>query len=113
MSFVDVYESIPIRIVNTGVLRAMLWELSSAPSLAPTFDTLDLSTSSFIETHLEQLLDCIGKLQTETQNYQKALQRLLQQRQAFIAKRVRCLSTSAYFCNLLTFYDDNRKQTTS
>jgi len=90
LSFTDIYENVPLEIVNSGILRAMLWELSTSSSLTPTFDALELTSSAFLESHLEQLLGCVGELQNEQgrfQIWQRNVYKQQLQQQTFLTKR--------------------------
>jgi hypothetical protein len=92
LSFNDIYESIPIEIVNNGIFRALMHEFADLPAAQPSYDWLDLSSSAFLENNLDMMNLCINDLQQEQvkqQIHQRNLAKAQSQQQAYIQKRVR------------------------
>lgn len=92
LSFDEIYEELPVEIVNTGYLRALIWQMQESASIQPSFASFDLSTNAFLEKNLSMLLDTVGNLQqeqTKLQNYQRNLARQQSTQQSLLNKRVR------------------------
>ncbi|KAL6072244.1 Eukaryotic translation initiation factor 3 subunit H [Balamuthia mandrillaris] len=84
LSFNNIFEQLPIRIHNSGLVTAFLSQLeeeeqsSSSISRSSEFDCLGLSTHPYLEKNLEFLIDCVDVLaneQKQAQFYQSALHR--------------------------------------
>jgi len=89
VSYKDIFEEIPIRIHNSLLSSALLYELQEAGAESD-FEKLDLSTNPFLEKNLEFLVECLDDLsseQTKLQYYQRNLQRQLVQQNQWLQKR--------------------------
>lgn len=92
LSFDEIYEEIPVEIVNTGLLRALIWQMQESSTIEPSFASFDLSSNAFLEKNLSMLLDAVGNLQqeqTKFQTYQRFVTRQNATQQSLLAKRVR------------------------
>lgn len=92
LSFDDIYEELPVEIVNTGLLRSLIWQLEEHSSLQPSFSALDLSSNAFLEKNLAMLLDAVSDLyleQGKSQTYQRIVARQTALQQSLLQKRVR------------------------
>jgi hypothetical protein len=92
LSFDEIYEELPIEIVNTGLLKALIWELEDDVSLKPSYAAFDLSSNAFLEKNLSMLLDSVSDLQLEqgkVQTYQRLVARQTTLQQSLLQKRVR------------------------
>jgi translation initiation factor 3 subunit H len=90
LSFDAIYEELPIEIVNTGLLRSLIWQLEESSSLQPSFASFDLSSNAFLEKNLTMLLDSVSDLsleQSRSQAYQRAVGRQHALQQSLLAKR--------------------------
>jgi translation initiation factor 3 subunit H len=90
VSYKDIFEEIPIRIHNSLLSSALLYELQEAGAESD-FEKLDLSTNPFLEKNLEFLVECLDDLsseQTKFQYYQRNVQRQLVQQNQWLQKRV-------------------------
>jgi hypothetical protein len=85
-----IFQEIPLRISNTHLAQAFLYELSQSESFSHDFDRLTLSKDSIIETQLEILLDSLEYYTEEIKNQQwheKQLVRRKQNQVAWLTKR--------------------------
>ena len=69
------FETVPIKLTNPGLIRAYLSQLStttnaSSNSTAVSLDRLDLSTNPYLEKHLEFLCSWVDDLAVEQQKFQ-------------------------------------------
>jgi len=90
LSFDDIFEEIPIKIHNSLLTKALLWELDEIAELDPDFERLDLSTNPFLEKNLEFLIECLDDLSQEQNKftyYQRTVQRQQQQQAQWLQKR--------------------------
>jgi len=93
LSFQSIFEQVPVRIHNSHLVQAMLYDLEDRePSLSldSHFDRLDLSTNPFLEKNLEFLLDSLDDLaseQNKQQYFLKNLARQQKQQAAFLARK--------------------------
>jgi translation initiation factor 3 subunit H len=86
----DIFQEVPIRLHNTALIRALLYDYDSTMKLSTDFDRLNLTTNPFLEKNLEFLIECIDDLGVELnkfQYHQRNVQRIRQQQDAFLAKR--------------------------
>lgn len=75
-----IFEEIPIKLVNPGLVKALLMDVadgkynnnntSTLDSYDTTFDRLDLSTNTYLEKHLEFLSSWVDDLATEQNKFQ-------------------------------------------
>jgi translation initiation factor 3 subunit H len=63
-----IFESVPIRLHNSGLCRAMVLEWQSDDT---ALESLDLSTNPYLEKHLEFLCSWVDDLAQEQQKYQQ------------------------------------------
>jgi len=81
LAFNSIFEEIPIKITNSHLLKAFLFDLEKSGSVvdaATEFERLDLATNPFLEKNLEVLIQCVDDFaneQNKYQNYQKNLAR--------------------------------------
>jgi translation initiation factor 3 subunit H len=92
VSFKDVFQEIPVKIVTSTIMRAMILQLAAEypEDVGTNFDSLELTWSPFLEKNLDVLIDCISDLQAEQNENGKWLRqvgRLQQQQQQFLQKR--------------------------
>jgi len=90
VSFNEIWEEIPIRIHNSGLISAFLTELEESGRVESDFEKLDLSTNPYLEKNLEALSDCLDVIAQEQQKfqiYQRNLQRQQSQRSVWLQKR--------------------------
>eukprot|EP01112_Ceratiomyxa_fruticulosa_P006068 TRINITY_DN16865_c0_g1_i1.p1 TRINITY_DN16865_c0_g1~~TRINITY_DN16865_c0_g1_i1.p1 ORF type:complete len:367 (+),score=113.96 TRINITY_DN16865_c0_g1_i1:165-1265(+) len=93
LSFQNIFEQIPVRISNSQLVQAMLYDLEDRDPgllLSSHFDRLDLSTNPFLEKNLESLLESLDDLaseQNKQQYYQKSIARQQQQQANYLARR--------------------------
>lgn len=90
VTYNEIWEEIPIRIHNSGLISAFLTELEESGKVESDFEKLGLSTNPYLEKNLESLSDCldvIGQEQQKFQLYQRNLQRQQTQRSAWLTKR--------------------------
>jgi len=80
-SFDDIFEEVPIKIHNPGLINAFLMELEETGTMDYDFDRLNLSTNPFLEKNLEFLIECLDDLGAE-QNKLQYHQRNVQKQQA-------------------------------
>jgi len=91
LSWVDIFEEIPIKVSNSALISAFMTGLESdTPVTQRDFDRLQLSTKPFMERNVEFLIECMDDLSMEQQKFQfyyRNLSRQQAQQQAFIQKR--------------------------
>ena len=75
-----IFESVPVKLVNPGLVRAYLCQ--SSPIIKPSnmaLDRLDLSTNPYLEKHLEFLCSWVDDLAVEQQKFQYYARQLARQ----------------------------------
>jgi len=90
ITFSDIFEKIPIKIHNSYLINALLYDMKDQDSTSAHFERLNLSTNPFLEKNLEFLTDCLDDLaseQSKFQYYQKNLQRQQSQIAAHLQKK--------------------------
>merc|ERR1712216_757838 len=83
----DIFQEVPIRLHNTALIRALLYDYDSTMKLSTDFDRLNLTTNPFLEKNLEFLIECIDDLGVELnkfQYHQRNVQRIRQQQDSFL-----------------------------
>ncbi|KAH7670408.1 Eukaryotic translation initiation factor 3 subunit H protein [Dioscorea alata] len=66
VTWVDIFEEIPIKVSNSALISAFMTELEpDSPVAQCDFDRLQLSTSSFMERNLEFMIECMEDLSAE------------------------------------------------
>ncbi|KAG6419859.1 hypothetical protein SASPL_116371 [Salvia splendens] len=91
LSFVDIFEEIPIKVSNSALISAFMTELEAdTPVTQCDYDRLQLSTSPVLERNVEFLIECMDDLSMEQQKFQfyyRNLSRQEAQKQAWLQKR--------------------------
>ncbi|KAL9297411.1 hypothetical protein ACSQ67_023307 [Phaseolus vulgaris] len=91
LSWVDIFEEIPIKVSNSALISAFMTELEpDTPVTQCDYDRLQLSTSSLMERNTEFLIECMDDLSLEQQKFQfyyRSLSRQQAQQQAWLQKR--------------------------
>ena len=91
LSWVDIFEEIPIKVSNSALISAFMTELEpDSPVTQCDYDRLQLSTSSLMERNMEFLIECMDDLSLEQQKFQfyyRSLSRQQAQQQAWLQKR--------------------------
>ncbi|KAE9604960.1 hypothetical protein Lal_00036810 [Lupinus albus] len=91
LSWVDIFEEIPIKVSNSALISAFMTELEpDTPVAQCDYDRLQLSTSSLMERNMEFLIECMDDLSVEQQKFQfyyRSLSRQQAQQQAWLQKR--------------------------
>ncbi|KAL1561354.1 Eukaryotic translation initiation factor 3 subunit H [Salvia divinorum] len=91
LSFVDIFEEIPIKVSNSALISAFMNELEAdTPVTQCDYDRLQLSTSPILERNVEFLIECMDDLSMEQQKFQfyyRNLSRQEAQKQAWLQKR--------------------------
>lgn len=91
LSWVDIFEEIPIKVSNSALISAVMAKLKPAtPVTQCDYDRLRLSTSSLMERNMEFLIECMDDLSMEQQKFQfyyRSLSRQQAQQQAWLQKR--------------------------
>ncbi|KAJ9147251.1 hypothetical protein P3X46_029430 [Hevea brasiliensis] len=91
LSWVDIFEEIPIKVSNSALISAFMTELEAdSPITQCDYDRLQLSTNPFMERNVEFLIECMDELSMEQQKFQfyyRNLSRQQAQQQAWLQKR--------------------------
>lgn len=91
-TYLDIFEEIPIRIHNSSLINALLFELDSRDIIPkPEHSRLELSNTRLLEKNLEYLIEESDDLiseQHKLQYHQRAVQRQQQQQAKWIQQRV-------------------------
>ncbi|WOL01370.1 eukaryotic translation initiation factor [Canna indica] len=91
LSWVDIFEEIPIKVSNSALVSAFMTELEpESPVKECDYDRLRLSTAPYMERNLEFLIDCMEDLSAEQnkfQYYYRNVSRQQAQQQAWLQKR--------------------------
>jgi len=86
----EILEELPIKIRNSGLINALVYDLRDALPESTPFDQLDLSTNPYLERHLERLcrwVDDLAEEQAKFQYYTRAVARAKQEQARWAAKR--------------------------
>jgi len=91
LSWVDIFEEIPIKVSNSALISAFMTDLEGdAPVTQCDYDRLQLSTNPFMERNMDFLIECMDDLSMEQQKFQfyyRSLSRQQSQQQAWLQKR--------------------------
>ncbi|KAK9137302.1 hypothetical protein Sjap_007896 [Stephania japonica] len=91
LSWVDIFEEIPIKVSNSALTSAFMTELEAdSPVSQCDYDRLKLSTRPFMERNVESLIGCMDSLSAQQQKFQfyyRNLSRQQAQQQAWLQKR--------------------------
>ncbi|KAJ6338821.1 hypothetical protein OIU76_008309 [Salix suchowensis] len=91
LSWVDIFEEIPIKVSNSALISAFMTGLEAdTPVTQCDYDRLQLSTSPYLERNVEFLIDSMDDLSIEQQKFQyhyRNLSRQQAQQQAWLQKR--------------------------
>jgi len=82
LTFSDIFEQIPIKIHNSYLINALLYDMKDSDATCAHFERLNLSTNPFLEKNLEFLTECLDDLATEQNKYQFYLKNLQRQQLA-------------------------------
>ena len=92
--FQDILEEVPIRVHNSELSKAFLYDLDAERSLADPsrteFDALELASGPMLEKSLEFLIETVDELSAEQlkfQNFQRSLQKQYSQQNQHLQKR--------------------------
>ncbi|GAV57129.1 LOW QUALITY PROTEIN: hypothetical protein CFOL_v3_00667, partial [Cephalotus follicularis] len=90
LSWVDIFEEVPIKVTNSALVIAFMTEEGNSPVAQCDYDRLQLSTNQFMESNMEYLMDCMEDLTMEQHKfhyYYRSLSRQQSQQQAWLQKR--------------------------
>ncbi|EGG18459.1 Mov34/MPN/PAD-1 family protein [Cavenderia fasciculata] len=90
LNFNDIFEQIPIKIHNSQLINALLYELETSDSMTSNFDRLNIGNNIYLEKVLEGMTDCVDSLSQELSKvagYQRNFQQHQLQRNSFIQKK--------------------------
>ena len=88
MTLNDIFVEIPIKVVNSSLTAAYLWDIETDQSLREiSLNGLDLSGSHFLEKNLDVAIEYLDELSGEQSKFHN-YQRLLHKQQAQLQKRV-------------------------
>ncbi|GAM19542.1 hypothetical protein SAMD00019534_027170 [Acytostelium subglobosum LB1] len=91
LSFNDIFEQIPIKIHNTQLINALLYELDDVSSDAiSNFDRLNIGNNIYLERVVEGMTECVDSLSQEMNklaSYQRNFQSQQFARNNFIQKK--------------------------
>ncbi|TYH55520.1 hypothetical protein ES332_D09G240700v1 [Gossypium tomentosum] len=91
LSWMDIFEEIPIKVSNSALISAFMTELESdTPVTQCDYDRLQLSSNPYMERNMEFLIECMDDLSVEQQKFQfyyRSLSRQQAQQQAWLQKR--------------------------
>ncbi|KYQ89438.1 Mov34/MPN/PAD-1 family protein [Tieghemostelium lacteum] len=77
LNFNDIFEQIPIKIHNSQLINALLYEFESSDSLTTQFDRLGISNNIYLEKVMEGMNECLESLNNDLNKlyqYQRAYQ---------------------------------------
>eukprot|EP01133_Synstelium_polycarpum_P014226 gene14226-16785_t len=90
LNFSDIFEQIPIKIHNSQLINALLYELDGADHMTTNFDRLNIGNNIYLEKVVEGMTDCVESLSQElgkVVSYQRNFQQQQFQRNSFIQKK--------------------------
>ncbi|KAL6571312.1 Eukaryotic translation initiation factor 3 subunit H [Orobanche hederae] len=91
LSWVEIFEEIPIKVSNSALISAFMTELEAdTPITQCDSERLQFSTSPFLESNVEFLIECMDDLSMEQQKFQyyyRNLSRQQAQQQTWLQKR--------------------------
>ncbi|GAB2278233.1 Eukaryotic translation initiation factor 3 subunit H [Dionaea muscipula] len=91
LTWVDIFEEIPIKVSNSPLISAFMKELEADSGVTQCdLDRLQLSTKPYMERNLEFLMECMDDLSQEQQKFQyhyRNVARQQTQQQAWLQKR--------------------------
>jgi len=90
ITFNNIFEEVPIKIHNSQLINALLYDMEGSDAVSAHFERLNLGFGPFLEKNLEFLaesLDDLASEQSKFQYYQKSLQRQQSQIQAYVQKK--------------------------
>lgn len=86
----QIFQEIPIKIVNPVLVEAFLLEQAEAKQNVEQFEALDLENQTFLEKNITFLLDSLDYLSSEQQKmqyYERLAVRQAQQQKSFMERR--------------------------
>lgn len=88
MSLEEIFVEVPIKVVNSNLAAAYLWDIEADKSLGDiSLNGLDLSGSHFLEKNLDVAIEYLDELTAEQMKFQN-YQRMLHKQHAQLQKRV-------------------------
>jgi len=90
VTYNDIFEEVPVKIHNSYLIKALLYEFQEDTNIESDFERLNLSTNPFLEKNLEFLIECLDDLgveQNKFQYHQRNVQKQQSQQLAWIQKR--------------------------
>lgn len=90
LTFEDVFEEIPIKIHNSLLTNAFLYDVSEKGNMEVDHEKLDLSTNPYLERNLEFIIDSMDELgaeQSKFRFFQNNLAKQQAQQAAWLSKR--------------------------
>jgi len=87
LTFNDIFEQIPIKIHNSYLINALLYDMKDTDATSATFERLNLSSNPFLEKNLEFINECLDDLSTEQTKYQLYLRNVQRQMHAYMQKK--------------------------
>lgn len=90
LQYNTIFEEVPVEVKSSSLARMLLNELEAEVPLEENFDRLDLSTNSYLEKNLRQLMSSVEDLSTEQQKlhmHQKDMARRSQQQTQYLHKQ--------------------------
>lgn len=107
MTLNDIFVEIPIKVVNSSLTAAYLWDIETDQSLREiSLNGLDLSGSHFLEKNLDVAIEYLDELSGEQSKFHN-YQRLLHKQQAQLQKRVWKYETFykiIFYTNIIIFF---------
>jgi len=70
LTFSDIFEEVPIKIHNSHIVNAFLFDMQDTEVTSANFERLNLSTNPYLEKTLEFLTECLDDLAGEQNKYQ-------------------------------------------
>jgi len=90
LDYAGIFEEVPVVVKSSSLARMLMSQLDVEMPLEDNFDRLDLSTNSYLEKNVRQLMTSVSELSAEQQKlhvYQKDSARRKQQQQQYLHKQ--------------------------
>lgn len=90
MSYQDIFEELPIKVHNSHLIHAYLFELKESKTMSTEADRLQLGNQLLMTKHAQEMGTCIDEFaqeQTKFAYYLKNVQKQMQQQQYYISKK--------------------------
>ena len=101
MTHADIFQEIPIRIHNSSLATALLYELESREVVKPDHSRLEMTDQQLLKKNLEFLIDETEELiseQNKLQFHYRAVQRQQQSQSKWVQQRVCALFPRFFLC---------------